>query len=169
MSRILRAWPLGLLLVTNGIAAQEVGNDARPTVTAQQVFDTTRDAYGPPAPEPDCEPQQGEEIIVCAEEPEDPDRFRIGSALDGGDDSHLSKDIRAPDFAPPPCVPSLLTLCPKFGAPPPSAYIVDFSALPEAPAGSDAERVGQGLAPRISDSPITEPGETPDENSEPQR
>ena len=52
----------------------------------------------------------------------------------------------APDFRPPPCVSSLLTWCPKFGKPGPPALIVDVAALPEAPPGSDADRIGRGIA-----------------------
>ena len=45
--------------------------------------------------------------------------------------------------------------------PPPPAYMIDFAALPDTPPGSDAERVGQGLAPRgydgdpVSVEPVT--------------
>lgn len=120
---------------------------------AQQPPTNASNAYGPPGPEEQCEPQEGDEIVVCADAPDDPDQYRIGSSLDRGDDSHLSREIRAPDFSAPPCVPSLLTLCPRFGDPPPPAYIIDFAALPETPAGSDAERVGQGLAPRDTAGP----------------
>ena len=38
--------------------------------------------------------------------------------------------------------------CVKMGSPPPPALVVDVTALPEAPSGSDAERMGSGLAPR---------------------
>ncbi|WP_033376297.1 hypothetical protein [Porphyrobacter sp. AAP82] len=34
-----------------------------------------------------------------------------------------------------------------FGKPPPVAITVDFAALPKAPAGSDADRIAQGLPP----------------------
>lgn len=123
-----------------------------PRTTVDEVFESARKTYGPPAPEPECEQGEGDEIVVCAQEPDDPDQFRIPSRLEQGDDSHLSSDMRAPDFRPPPCVPSLLTLCPKMGGPPPEpAYMIDFSTLPETPPGSDAERVGQGLAPRGSE------------------
>lgn len=35
----------------------------------------------------------------------------------------------------------------RFGKVPPPAYMVDFSALPDTPPGSDADRVGRGLPP----------------------
>ncbi len=168
MSRILRAWPLGLLLVTNGIAAQEVGNDARPTVTAEQVFDTARDAYGPPAPEPDCEPQQGEEIIVCAEEPEDPDKYRIRSSEKAEDDYAAATMNKGNPQTPDPCGPmcGIFQGPPTVGGlcgiglnpcPPPPAYFVDFTKLPEAPPGSDADRIARGLTPLGNDGGIEPP------------
>ena len=43
-----------------------------------------------------------------------------------------------------------------FGKPPPVAITVDFDALPTAPAGSDADRIGRGLAPLGEDRELTE-------------
>lgn len=43
-----------------------------------------------------------------------------------------------------------------FGKPPPVAIEVDFTALPAAPAGSDADRVGRGLSPLGRDGELTE-------------
>ncbi|NCP13833.1 MAG: hypothetical protein GW858_06660 [Sphingomonadales bacterium] len=43
-----------------------------------------------------------------------------------------------------------------FGKPPPVAITVDFNALPTAPAGSDADRIGRGLAPLGEGRELTE-------------
>lgn len=43
-----------------------------------------------------------------------------------------------------------------FGGVPPPAYIVDFKTLPPAPAGSDADRIAQGLPPLNEDRELTE-------------
>jgi hypothetical protein len=43
-----------------------------------------------------------------------------------------------------------------FGKVPPPAYIVDFEALPTAPAGSDADRIAQGLPPLDQERELTE-------------
>jgi hypothetical protein len=43
-----------------------------------------------------------------------------------------------------------------FGSVPPPAYIVDFSALPEAPAGSDADRIARGLPPLGREEELSE-------------
>tara|TARA_A100001391_G_scaffold128194_3_gene87743 strand:+ start:1015 stop:1578 length:564 start_codon:yes stop_codon:yes gene_type:complete len=61
-------------------------------------------------------------------------------------------DIRAPDVAGAGIFRGPATVSGVCGiglnpCPPPPAYIVDFSALPEAPPGSDADRMARGLAP----------------------
>jgi hypothetical protein len=43
-----------------------------------------------------------------------------------------------------------------FGKPPPPAYIVDFDILPDAPAGSDADRIARGLPPLGEERELTE-------------
>lgn len=43
-----------------------------------------------------------------------------------------------------------------FGKAPPPAYVVDFNALPTAPAGSDADRIARGLAPLGKDGELSE-------------
>jgi hypothetical protein len=43
-----------------------------------------------------------------------------------------------------------------FGGVPPPAYIVDFKTLPTAPAGSDADRIAQGLPPLGEGRELTE-------------
>jgi hypothetical protein len=43
-----------------------------------------------------------------------------------------------------------------FGGVPPPAYIVDFKTLPTAPAGSDADRIAQGLPPLDEGRELTE-------------
>lgn len=40
-----------------------------------------------------------------------------------------------------------VTVTVKTGEPPPPALIIDVEALPEAPPGSDADRIGRGLEP----------------------
>lgn len=43
-----------------------------------------------------------------------------------------------------------------FGSPPPPAYMVDFEELPEAPEGSDADRIARGLPPLGQNENLTE-------------
>lgn len=56
-------------------------------------------------------------------------------------------DPRAPDFAESCKKNPEKGVCIGFGKVPPPAYLVDFTALPDTPPGSDADRVGRGLAP----------------------
>ena len=46
--------------------------------------------------------------------------------------------------------------CVGIGKAPPPAYIVDFKALPTAPAGSDADRIARGLPPLGKDGELSE-------------
>jgi len=46
--------------------------------------------------------------------------------------------------------------CVGFGKAPPPAYIVDFNALPTAPAGSDADRIARGLPPLGQNEELSE-------------
>ncbi|MGB5779119.1 hypothetical protein [Allopontixanthobacter sediminis] len=127
--------------------------DQRP-VTAEQVAERAQEAYGPPPPEPECAPPEGDEIVVCARE-QDNSQFRVKSSteLDPESEEALADGLpRAPDVAGPGifkgpatvgglCIPGLQK------CPPPPALIIDLSALPEAPEGSDADKVGKGEIP----------------------
>ena len=94
------------------------------------------------------------EIIVCrkrrdkAEYGFDAERARQRFA----EETMNKGDIRAPDVAGAGIFRGPATVSGVCGiglnpCPPPPAYIVDFSALPEAPPGSDADRMARGLAP----------------------
>ena len=92
-------------------------------------------------------------IVVCAPVEGDPEQFRVASRLEKGDDSHLSWSGEAPNVAGPgiftgPATVSGLCVIPP--CPPPPVYMIDVTALPEAPPGSDADRIARGLAPRGS-------------------
>lgn len=160
------AAPLWLFaaLVSAPLAAQPI--------TAEQATAAARAAFGPPAPEKkSCAPVAADgEIVVCAEEQEQ-SQFRVRSDEQAEDDyarATMDKGApRAPDVAGPGifrgkatasgCIRGL-TNCPA-----PPAYFIDFAALPETPPGSDAERVGQGLAPTgdagaSAAAPVNPPG-----------
>lgn len=126
----------------------------RSAPTAETVVEDARIAYGPPPPKPKCDPGDGDEIVVCAEEQEQ-SQFRVQSSsdLDPEGDEALNDGLpRAPNVGGPGifhgeptigslCVPGLQK------CPPPPAIMVDFTKLPEAPPGSDADRIARGLTP----------------------
>jgi hypothetical protein len=158
------------------LAAQE---SAAPPVPAEQAVEQAKQAFGPPKPEKKtCTPTKpGDEIVVCAEEQEQ-SQFRIRSDKQAEDDyarRTMNKgDPRAPDFEPqyPGMVVARGCFIPP--CPPPKALMIDLKAIPEAPPGSDADRVGRGLAPTgnegkqprpapaakpaVSDAPVSPPG-----------
>lgn len=134
-------------------------------VTAEQAIGNAEKAFGPPPPKPKCDPQEGDEIVVCAEEQEQ-SQFRVKSSseLDPTSEEAIKDGLpRAPDvggagiFKGPATVGGLCFIppCPK-----PAALIIDVTALPEAPPGSDADRIARGLPPLGKDQ---EQSETVDE------
>lgn len=126
-----------------------------PPATAQDA----ENPYGPPPPMEDCSAEQeaailSGEIVVCRRK-SDQSQYRLSSDEEAANRyarETMDQDApRAPDvagegiFKGPPTISGLCFIPP---CPAPPAYILDFAALPETPPGSDAERVGQGLAPR---------------------
>jgi hypothetical protein len=98
------------------------------------------------------------EIVVCRE---------LGTASDGSWNkeewekryAEKTKGGSTPDvagsgiFRGPATVSGLCVIPP---CPPPPAYIVDFKALPEAPPGSDADRIARGLPPLNQNDKLSE-------------
>lgn len=173
MSRLLRWAALFMaptIITPTGapLAAQD-----QPQTSAEQALDAAGQAYGPPRPQPRCPSvQRPGEIVVCAVD-QDQDQFRIRSDSQRRDDyarETMNKgDLRPPDVAGPGifrgeptvgslCIPGLQK------CPPPPAIVVDFAALPEAPPGSDADRIARGLPPVGNDGaePAQPESPTPD-------
>lgn len=106
------------------------------------------------------------EIVVCRRRG---DPARYGYDKESAEQRYAREtmhkgDPQAPDVAGPgifrgPATVGGLCLPGLQKCPPPPAYIVDFEALPEAPPGSDADRIARGLAPRGRDTaaPVTAP------------
>lgn len=162
MSRSARAGLLAVLLLGGHAAAAQDRPAAGPATagpaTADEVLSQARETYGPPPDTRPCTPEQDAaaisgEIVVCARRPSDEHRLRsaddaearyAAATMDAG-------DPRAPDLEPkyPGAVVGrgcFIGPCPK-----PRAIVTDFSALPEAPPGSDADRIARGLAPTGDD------------------
>ncbi|WP_284123762.1 hypothetical protein [Parerythrobacter aestuarii] len=121
--------------------------------TAETAFADAEKVYGPPPPEPevaaDCDDPSGDEIVVCAAL-EEQEQFRVPSSLDEGKEDHLAWTGDPPDVAGPGIFKGKATVsgCIKgVTCPPPPAYIFDITALPEAPPGSDADKIAKGEMP----------------------
>jgi len=130
--------------------SEEVSAEEPQPITAEEAFEAAEEAYGPPEPEPevsvDCEEASGNEIVVCAAL-EEQSQFRVTSNLDKGDDSHLSWDGAAPNLEPVYPGPVVARGCFIPPCPPPPVYYIDIEALPEAPPGSDADKIANGEIP----------------------
>ncbi|WP_170001888.1 hypothetical protein [Pseudopontixanthobacter vadosimaris] len=148
LAGIYAIWPMAPL------HAQEARTSAAsPVITAEDALEASRTIYGPPKPK-DCGPAADGEIVVCGR-PVDNEQFRVESDTDSG--QAIGDGVpRPPDvageyiFRGPATVGGLCGFGLK-GCPPPPIYIVDFEALPDAPPGSDADRISRGLPPRGND------------------
>jgi hypothetical protein len=118
-------------------------------VTAEEAIARSNGNYGPPAPVRDCKQDaENNEIVVCAEEDEDQEQFRVDSSaeLDPEGKQALNDGLpRAPDVAGDGIFKGDGLM--KFGSVPPPAIMFDISELPEAPEGSDADKIAKGLKP----------------------
>ncbi|MFA9199738.1 MAG: hypothetical protein ACEQR8_00925 [Cypionkella sp.] len=151
-----RALALALAMV----AAPALAQSAPASVTADQAIAAAREAYGPPdsRARPACPPQApGGEIVVCGEV-EDPSQFHVRSSSELDPTRAGARDNvpRAPDVGT--VYPGVVVARGCFipPCPPPMAKIIDLKAIPEAPPGSDADRVARGLAPTGRDEPAGE-------------
>lgn len=98
----------------------------------------------------------GPEIVVCAEPFDDSAYYYSGSAEAAEDryaeETAFAGEMRPPDVAGPGIFtgpPTVSGLCGFIfnPCPPPVPLLIDVTALPAAPAGSDADRIAQGLEP----------------------
>ena len=129
------------------------GPSVAQTITVEEALDANRDIYGPPPPRRECynrPGEEGEDIVVCAEQERDYSQFRVQSTAEEDPDSReaLNDGVpRAPDVAGDGIFSGEATTtggCFLQGCPPPEPIIVDFTLLPEAPEGSDADRIAKG-------------------------
>ena len=120
-----------------------------PLITAERPSSRS---YGPAAPnappEPECRPSApgAPEIVVCGVW-EEGEQFRTQSTaqLDPESREALNDGLpRAPELGESCKANPEKGGCVGFGWVPPPAYMVDFSELPDAPPGSDADRIAKG-------------------------
>ena len=148
---------LAALIAAAPLAAQDAppATPAAQAITAEQAVAAAKEVYGPPdlRPKAECPPPTlGGEIVVCGQA-EDQSKYRVQSSgdLDPTGAGARGGGPRAPDLGT--VYPGMVVARGCFipPCPPPMPVLIDLKALPDAPPGSDAERVGQGLAPRGRD------------------
>lgn len=99
------------------------------------------------------------EIVVCREVGNDSDNTtgnREETRKRYAQETMLKGAPRAPDFIADCKDQGNPFGCVGIGKVPPPAYMVDFDALPTAPAGSDADRIARGLPPLGEERELTE-------------
>jgi hypothetical protein len=110
-----------------------------------EMLAAAKATYGVDDPRARCRPTSAQEIVVCVDHGEDlvvpstaesdPNSREARRALDGG-------VPRAPQLDHGYCAE-----CPHFGSVPPPPYYIDLKAIPEAPPGSDADKIARGEVP----------------------
>ncbi len=111
------------------------------------------------------------EIIVCRRRSDEENRLYDKETAERRHAQRTMNrnEIPAPDvagdgiFRGPATVSGLCVIppCPK-----PPAYMIDFATLPDAPPGSDADRIARGLAPRGNDSGKVTPPPAPEQGQQ---
>lgn len=100
------------------------------------------------------------EIVVCRQVADDGSNSLSSSRKEAqkryAEETAFKNMPRAPDFIADCQDQGNPFGCIGIGKVPPPAYIVDFAALPTAPAGSDADRIARGLPPLNADAELTE-------------
>ena len=140
MSRSRAGLPLFLFILAT---ASPVLAQADGVGTFDGMITKQRQQFGPPAPrKARCDKGNGDDIVVCA--PDHGEDQRIPSSTETDPTSRAAlRDGRphAPQLDSGNCAK-----CPHFGKVPPPIYYFDIKALPEAPAGSDADKIAKGEA-----------------------
>ncbi|MEE1876648.1 hypothetical protein [Altererythrobacter litoralis] len=156
-----QAWfAAALTLALAGPAQAQQAEGGNPQGSSADPLTAARSAYGPPPEVEDCSAEQeaaiiSGEIIVCRRK-QDTSEYLTGSREESqsryAQETMYANDPQAPDVAGPGifrgpatvgslCIPGLQK------CPPPPALMIDVTALPQAPPGSDADRIANGLPP----------------------
>ncbi len=157
-------WPLILLAAAHlPLAAQESGPPQRIDLLAEAEAAREASYEECSQAEKDAAAISGE-IVVCSRRSNEEHRLTSREAAQEryARETMYAGDPQAPDvagagiFRGPAtigglCIPGLQK------CPPPPAYVIDFDALPDAPAGSDADRISRGLPPLGQDAATPAP------------
>jgi len=155
--RLLRIAPWVALAICGPLAAQAALETQR--ATPPERIDLLLSPEDADAPLEDCSDEQeaaaiSGEIVVCRRRG---DNSRYGYDGERAIDRYAREtqnkgDLRTPNVDGPGIFTGPATVSGLCGiglnpCPPPPAYFIDFSSLPETPPGSDADRIARGLPP----------------------
>lgn len=111
----------------------------------EQMLESARQTYGISKPVIRCTQADPNEIVVCVDRGRDQS---MPSTAESDPNSLQGRRFRDGNI---PTAPQLdrgyCASCQHFGWVPPPVYYVDVSALPQAPEGSDADKIAKGEAP----------------------
>lgn len=117
------------------------------SASAEELLSTAQAVYGPKVPPKTClETPAGREIVVCAAKPDDAE-FRVKSTRELDPDSHKATYDglpRAPNVHGIPTCKETGNPCISIGKVPSPIYYIDLTKIPEAPPGSDADKIAKG-------------------------
>lgn len=149
-SALASAWPA---------AAQDAASGEPP-----ERIDLTITQAPPPVSEAECERRRqaaiiSGEIIVCGNRPNEGPPQNYSASRKEAQDRYAAETrgrdpVQLPELGIFKGPATLGGICVKgvFNCPKPPALIVDVASLPQAPAGSDADRIGRGLEPLGEDN-----------------
>lgn len=114
-------------------------------VTAEEALANAQAVYSADSVSRRCRPSSGDEIVVCADRGEDQ---RVPSTAQSDPNSREARQFRSGGIPAAPRVTDLpdcaVEHCIGFGSVPPPVYIIDVTALPQAPEGSEADLIAKG-------------------------
>lgn len=119
--------------------------------TAEEALEAADDAFGPKKPKPCLKSNDPNEIVVCAKVQDDSE-FRVKSSgqlnpHDRSNNGGLPRAEDIPGIAGPGIFTGPATIsgaCLPGSCPPEMPIMIDLEAIPEAPAGSDADKIAKG-------------------------
>ena len=131
------------------VAVGEVGGEPAVDPSVQARLDAARRRTAVTSVQSRCDrPRRGDEIVVCVDHGED---LRVPTTAESDPDSLAARRARNNGV---PLAPQLdrgsckgKPGCVIGGWAPPPLYLIDLAAIPEAPEGSDADKVAKGELP----------------------